>query len=42
MVPDDRLVSLKHPHPMLGSPTPTQAERGCVIVTQPPLIRRSY
>src|SRR3954469_1130170 len=41
MVPDDRLVSLKHPHPMLGSPNPTQAERGCVIVTQPPLIRRS-
>ncbi|MDE5444642.1 ABC transporter substrate-binding protein [Bradyrhizobium sp. CSA207] len=26
---------------MLGSRTPTQAERGCVIVTQPPLIRRS-
>ncbi|MET4324381.1 NitT/TauT family transport system substrate-binding protein [Bradyrhizobium sp. i1.15.2] len=42
MVPDDRLVSLKHLHPMLGSPTPTQAERSCVIVTQPPLIRRSY
>src|SRR3954462_7169750 len=42
MVPDDRLMSFKHPHPMLGSPTPTQAERGCVIVTQPPLIRRSY
>src|SRR3954449_3701956 len=42
MVPDDRLMSFKHPGPMLGSPTPTQAERGCVIVTHPPLIRRSY
>ena len=31
MVPDDRLMSFKHPQPMLGSPTPTEAERGCVI-----------
>ncbi|QAU37217.1 hypothetical protein XH86_05600 [Bradyrhizobium guangdongense] len=40
-VPRDRLMSFKHPHPMLGSPTPTQAERGCAIMTQPPLIFRS-
>src|SRR5260370_12058310 len=31
----------QYPHPMLGSPTPTEAERGCVIMTHPPLIRPS-
>jgi len=34
-------MSLKHTDAILGSAPPTQAERGCVIVTQAPLILRS-
>src|SRR5215475_11425506 len=39
-VPADRPLS-RTLRPMLGSQNPTQAERGCVIVPQPPLIDRS-